>query len=148
MPNAATESMFAWKEKKKRRQEKELAWRTGRANAAVFPEPVLARPIISLPCRAYGIASRWMSVGALKLRLLHASHSCSFRPSEANVAGCVSPFPFSFWSLGGVGDRERDVDASGEDIDVGRRKEKNPNYPIVIFVDDLGFQLSISSVNR
>ena len=33
------------------------AWRMGRAKAPVFPEPVLARPMISLPFSPYGRAS-------------------------------------------------------------------------------------------
>jgi len=34
-------------------------WSTGSPNAAVLPEPVSARPIMSRPCRAHGIASTW-----------------------------------------------------------------------------------------
>ena len=36
----------------------------GSANAAVFPLPVSASPIRSLPCRAKGIASLCIGVGA------------------------------------------------------------------------------------
>jgi hypothetical protein len=38
-------------------------WRTGRANAAVFPDPVSARPMMSSPERATGMALAWIGVG-------------------------------------------------------------------------------------
>lgn len=37
----------------------------GNANAAVFPLPVSAKPIRSRPCKASGIDSAWIGVGAL-----------------------------------------------------------------------------------
>lgn len=40
------------------------ACKIGRAKAAVFPLPVSASPIRSRPCRAKGMASDWMGVGA------------------------------------------------------------------------------------
>lgn len=54
--------------------------RIGRAKAAVFPEPVSARAIRSLPVRATGIDSAWIGVGALKLSFSQASHSSSMIP--------------------------------------------------------------------
>lgn len=52
----------------------------GRANAAVFPLPVSARPIKSRPCSASGIDSAWIGVGALYPKSLHASHNESIMP--------------------------------------------------------------------
>ena len=37
----------------------------GIANAAVLPDPVSARPMMSLPARASGIAAAWMGVACL-----------------------------------------------------------------------------------
>lgn len=37
---------------------------TGMANAAVLPDPVLARIKTSLPSRSRGIAVAWISVGS------------------------------------------------------------------------------------
>jgi len=49
----------------KGRGESQRDWRMGRAKAAVFPEPVSASAIRSLPERASGMDSAWMGVGAL-----------------------------------------------------------------------------------
>ena len=43
----------------------DLPWSIGRANAAVFPLPVSARPIRSRPSSAKGMASFCIGVGAL-----------------------------------------------------------------------------------
>ena len=40
-------------------------WMTGIANAAVFPEPVSARPIMSLPFKVKGSDSAWILLGCL-----------------------------------------------------------------------------------
>ena len=56
------------------------AWRMGRANAAVFPLPVSARPIRSRPWSASGMASAWMGVGAVYLSSSQASHKESMMP--------------------------------------------------------------------
>lgn len=57
----------------------------GSANAAVFPEPVDATPMISRPWRAWGRASAWISVGALNFICSRASNNGSIRPSDLNV---------------------------------------------------------------
>ena len=40
-------------------------WMTGIANAAVFPEPVSASPMMSLPLSVYGRDSFWILLGCL-----------------------------------------------------------------------------------
>lgn len=52
----------------------------GRANAAVLPLPVSARPIKSRPARARGIDSAWIGVGALYPNFSQASQSESVIP--------------------------------------------------------------------
>ncbi len=56
------------------------AWRTGKANAAVFPLPVSASPIKSRPSSAGGMDSTWIGVGALYPKAVHASHKESITP--------------------------------------------------------------------
>mmetsp|Transcript_22477 Transcript_22477/g.74117 ORF Transcript_22477/g.74117 Transcript_22477/m.74117 type:complete len:201 (-) Transcript_22477:19-621(-) len=63
---------------------------TGRPKAAVFPEPVSARPMTSRPASAHGIASHWMAVGALKFIFWQASQSGSARPSSLKVLGAAA----------------------------------------------------------
>lgn len=57
-----------------------VPWRMGNAKAAVFPLPVSANPIRSRPCRANGIDSACIGVGALYPRDVHASHNESMMP--------------------------------------------------------------------
>lgn len=52
----------------------------GKANAAVFPLPVSANPMISRPSRARGMDCSWMGVGALYPSFSHASHKESIIP--------------------------------------------------------------------
>jgi len=54
----------------------------GIAKAAVLPEPVSARPIMSRPERASGIAEAWIGVGFLKLSFSQASQSSGITPRE------------------------------------------------------------------
>lgn len=61
----------------------------GSANAAVFPDPVSATPMISRPCNAWGSACCWISVGFLKLTFSRASSKGSMRPSSLKVSGGV-----------------------------------------------------------
>lgn len=55
-------------------------WIMGIAKAAVLPEPVWARPIISRPSSAQGMDSSWICVGCLKLSFSQASHNCGKTP--------------------------------------------------------------------
>ena len=57
----------------------------GRPNAAVFPVPVWAWPIISLPERATGIASAWIGDGVVKPKSSIAFTKVSFKPKSLNV---------------------------------------------------------------
>ena len=57
----------------------------GIANAAVFPDPVSARPMMSRPLRASGIADACIGVGDLNLSFWQASQSSGITPSEAKV---------------------------------------------------------------
>lgn len=57
----------------------------GNTNAAVFPLPVCANPIISFPANACGIACACISVGAVYLRSIHACESSGIRPRDSNV---------------------------------------------------------------
>ena|SRR5438552_5854658 len=56
----------------------------GIANAAVFPDPVCARPIMSRPARASGIAAAWIGVGWSYFRDLHAVQSSGMIPRDSN----------------------------------------------------------------
>lgn len=56
----------------------------GNANAAVFPDPVWANPMMSLPSSAYGMHSRWISDGCLKPSWAQAVQSSGRRPRSAN----------------------------------------------------------------
>jgi hypothetical protein len=58
---------------------------TGIANAAVLPEPVSAKPIISLSFRLYGKDSAYIFVGALYPIFLMASHISGQTPTSSNV---------------------------------------------------------------
>jgi len=51
---------------------------TGTRNANVFPEPVLAAPSTSFPCKASPIDSLWMSVGVENLQILKPEKWKSF----------------------------------------------------------------------
>mmetsp|Transcript_102027 Transcript_102027/g.283984 ORF Transcript_102027/g.283984 Transcript_102027/m.283984 type:complete len:234 (-) Transcript_102027:55-756(-) len=57
----------------------------GNAKAPVLPLPVSARPMMSRPCKAQGIASCWIFVGRAHLMSLHAWQSSSHTPREAKV---------------------------------------------------------------
>lgn len=52
----------------------------GKANAPVLPDPVSANPIISFPCKATGIASRWIFDGVFHFNSAQASHNVSINP--------------------------------------------------------------------
>lgn len=58
------------------------ACRIGRANAAVFPLPVSARPMRSRPAKAGGMDSCWIGVGLLYPRDSQASHNESMIPCK------------------------------------------------------------------
>lgn len=58
------------------------ACRIGRANAAVFPLPVSARPMRSRPAKAGGMDSCWIGVGLLYPRDSQASHNESMTPCK------------------------------------------------------------------
>ena len=106
------------------------AWRMGREKAAVFPDPVWASPMMSLPWSAYGMASFWMSDGLVNFIVSHASQRGAMMPRSANeTAGPVdsatpscSPStsepaseadPASSWSSGeGEPECEDEVEAS------------------------------------
>ena len=57
----------------------------GKPNAAVFPVPVWACPIISVPERATGIASAWIWDGVVKPKSSIAFTKVSFKPKSLNV---------------------------------------------------------------
>lgn len=57
----------------------------GRAKAAVFPEPVSANPIISLPNNATGNASVCILVGFFHPSRVQASHSDSLIPYKCFI---------------------------------------------------------------
>lgn len=59
----------------------------GRRNAAVFPEPVSARPMRSRPVSATGIALRWIGVGAVYPSVPQASTRLSERPRSSKLLG-------------------------------------------------------------
>lgn len=75
------------------------SWRTGSAKAAVFPEPVSARPITSrpiysykcrgkskpakLPCKARGMLCFWISVGVVYFASSHAWQRVSDNPCKS-----------------------------------------------------------------
>lgn len=61
----------------------------GRANAPVLPEPVSARPMMSLPCNATGIASRWIFDGFFHFKSAHASHKTSTTPWKWWIRVCI-----------------------------------------------------------
>lgn len=76
--------------------------RIGRANAAVFPEPVSAIPIMSRPESARGIACCWIGVGFLYPRRSQASHRESTTPytsleKEQEQYGIAYQFLECFW---------------------------------------------------
>ena len=60
-------------------------WRIGRANAAVFPLPVFAQPIQSLPAKIGGIHFCWISVGLFIPTAWHCFTSHLFKPKLENV---------------------------------------------------------------
>ena len=57
----------------------------GRAKAAVFPEPVSASPITSLPWRATGIDSFWIFEGSFHWSCSQAVQRTSTRPYESKL---------------------------------------------------------------
>ncbi|WVZ17244.1 hypothetical protein V8G54_010226, partial [Vigna mungo] len=57
----------------------------GRAKAPVFPEPVWASPITSLPSNARGIASVCIFSGVFQPNFSQASTSDSDKPKSLNV---------------------------------------------------------------
>jgi len=61
------------------------AWRIGRTNAAVFPLPVWARPMMSRPLSEYGSDCAWMEVGWFHPNLLMESQRRGSMPSEGKV---------------------------------------------------------------
>lgn len=78
--------------------------------------------MISLFCRANGMASVWIGVGFLKFNNSHALQSGSINPSDENVTGLDSLWFSSFSSStclvsslseGGFGFEELEDDASG-----------------------------------
>lgn len=86
------------------------AWRMGSANAAVFPLPVSASPIMSLPASAKGIHSFWIELGEVYPRLSHAETSGAMSPSEAKDTGFSGSSGDSVVSLVG---RDEEVEAAG-----------------------------------
>ena len=62
----------------------------GIANAAVLPDPVTAKPIISFPSRACGMASDWIGVGLVNFICWIASSKSGTRFSSANVLNLSS----------------------------------------------------------
>lgn len=74
------------------------AWRMGREKAAVFPDPVWASPMMSLPWSAYGMASFWMSDGLVNFIVSQASHRGAMMPRSANeTAGELSSSAATSW---------------------------------------------------
>ena len=57
----------------------------GNPNAPVFPLPVSARPITSLPASATGMAFRWMRVGLLQPTAVVASTRAVCKPKAAQA---------------------------------------------------------------
>ena len=57
------------------------AWSIGKANAAVFPLPVSASPMMSRPSRAKGMDSAWIGVGFLYPNASQASLSDGIIPN-------------------------------------------------------------------
>jgi len=82
----------------------------GSENAAVFPLPVCASPMMSLPSSAAGIASTWIPVGFLNPSWAHDLHSSGEMPREAKVRSETST-PLSG---AGEGEREPEDDPEGE----------------------------------
>ena len=63
---------------------------TGNANAAVFPLPVCANPMISLDCSEYGILCCWISVGCLYPNLSQFFTRSSIKFRSLNVTSPLS----------------------------------------------------------
>ena len=63
----------------------------GRTKAAVLPVPVWARPRMSRPSKAAGMAFSWMGVGPSKPRVLRLRWRSAFRPRDEKglEIGCV-----------------------------------------------------------
>lgn len=59
----------------------------GMIKAPVFPDPVSAKPIMSLPCRAIGMASLCILVGVFHFNDSHVSHNTSVTPCTADKFG-------------------------------------------------------------
>ena len=59
---------------------------TGRRNASVLPEPVLAAPMRSLPAKSDGMARDWICVMRVNVRVDSASCVLEDRGREANVS--------------------------------------------------------------
>jgi hypothetical protein len=57
----------------------------GMENATVFPDPVKAMPIISLPLNATGRPCTWMGVGLLIFFSLNADNRSLGNPMPSNV---------------------------------------------------------------
>lgn len=68
-----------------KRSEMDLPCSIGRANAAVLPLPVSAKPIKSRPCSASGIDSVCIGVGALYPKAVQASDSESMIPRSLKL---------------------------------------------------------------
>lgn len=93
----------------------------GREKAQVFPDPVWARPMMSRPWRASGMASCWIWVGLVNFMVSQASHKGAITPSEANVgagpslateAATADEVEDEAEASEGAGEGEREVDAS------------------------------------
>lgn len=68
------------------------------AKAPVFPDPVSAKPIMSLPCKAIGIASFCILVGVFHFNDSQVSHNTSVTPCTADE---FSDFRFNIQVLDG-----------------------------------------------
>src|SRR6188508_2436655 len=64
--------------------------RMGRANAAVFPDPVWDEPITSFPDRICGMACAWIGVGRSYPASAIPLRTASERPSSENVGTGLS----------------------------------------------------------
>ena len=73
--------------------------KSGSANAAVFPVPVAARPMMSRPSISGGIASRWMGVGSSYSRALSFSTMRASSPSLANPDSGAVTTESTIWSF-------------------------------------------------
>ena len=77
----------------------------GSVNAAVFPVPVCARPMMSRPVRISGIASRWIGVGSVYPASVTALRRTADRPrsvegrTRRRNRGAIGPVCFPCFAL-------------------------------------------------